>query len=261
MADLSIRFFSNCLHRTVEFKMFLPNDKRNDIPWEEDKHAKGDMKMILLLHGYTGDGDIWVNREQAASLNIAVVAPSGENGFWLDAEATGRQYASYVGKELIEYIRNTFGIAMTPDKTGVMGLSMGGFGALHTALAFPETFGVCAALSSALIHNEVAKMKEGEGNSVANYAYYRECFGDPAKLPESENNPEFLAMRLKAEGKKIPKIFMACGTEDFLLEPNRAFHKFLNDTGIDHVYEESEGIHDMKFWSKYAEIFMPQMFN
>ena len=150
---------------------------------------------------------------------------------------------------------------MTPNKTGVMGLSMGGFGALHTALMFPETFGVTAALSSALIHNEVAKMKEGEGNSVANYAYYRECFGDPSKLKESVNNPEYLAKKLKEEGKKIPKIFMACGTEDFLLEPNRAFHKFLTDTGIDHVYEESEGIHDMKFWSKYAEIFMPKMFD
>ena len=57
---------------------------------------------------------------------------------------------------------------MTPDKTAVMGLSMGGFGALHTALMFPETFGVCTALSSALIHNEVAKMKPGEGNPVAN---------------------------------------------------------------------------------------------
>lgn len=261
MADLSIRFFSNCLKRTVEFKMFLPNDKRNDIPWEDEKHVKGDMKTILLLHGYTGDGDIWVNREQAASLNIAVVAPSGDNSFWLDGEATGRQYASYIGVELIRYVRDTFGIAMTPDKTGVMGLSMGGFGALHTALMFPETFGVCAALSSALIHNEVAKMKEGEGNSVANYAYYRECFGDPTKLHESDNNPEVLAKKLKAEGKKIPKIFMACGTEDFLLEPNRAFDKFLTDTGIDHVYEESEGIHDMKFWSKYAEIFMPRMFD
>ena len=160
----------------------------------------------------------------------------------------------------IEYIRNTFGLAMTPDKTAVMGLSMGGFGALHTALMFPETFGVCTALSSALIHNEVANMKPGEGNPVANYEYYRECFGDPEKLHESDNNPEVLAKKLKAEGKKTPKIFMACGTEDFLLEPNRAFHKFLTDTGIEHVYEESEGIHDMRFWSKYSEIFLPQMF-
>ena len=165
-----------------------------------------------------------------------------------------------MGEELIEYIRKTFGLALTPDKTGVMGLSMGGFGALHTALAYPETFGCAAALSSALIHNEVAKMKEGQGNSVANYEYYRECFGDPSKLQESDNNPEYLVKKLKAEGRKLPDIFMACGTEDFLLEPNRAFHKFLTDEGVDHVYEESEGIHDMNFWSRYAAIFMPRMF-
>lgn len=260
MAELSVRFFSNCLRRTVEFKMFLPNDERKDIPWEDDKHRQENMNTILLLHGYTGDGDIWVNREEAAKLNIAVVAPSGENGFWLDQEATGRQYASYIGVELIDYIRRTFGLAKTPEKTGVMGLSMGGFGALHTAFAYPETFGCCAALSSALIHHEVAKMKPGEGNSVANYEYYRECFGDPEKLLESDNNPETLAKKIKASGSKMPKIFMACGTEDFLLEPNRAFHRFLESEGIEHVYEESEGVHDMVFWSKYSSIFMPKMF-
>ena len=94
MAELSIKYFSNCLKRNTEFKMFLPNDPREDAPWEESGHRPEDMKTIILLHGYTGDGDIWVNREQAAGLNIAVVAPSGENGFWLDGEATGRKYAS-----------------------------------------------------------------------------------------------------------------------------------------------------------------------
>ena len=141
-----------------------------------------------------------------------------------------------------------------------MGLSMGGFGAIHTALAYPETFGTCAALSSALIHHEVANMKEGSGNSVANYDYYRLCFGEPSKLLESDNNPETLVRKIKASGGKMPKIFMACGTEDFLLEPNRRFHEFLESEGIEHVYEESEGIHDMVFWSKYSSIFMPKMF-
>ena len=260
MAELNVRFYSNCLCRTVEFKMLLPNEERKDIPWEEDKHRPEDMKTLLLLHGYTGDGDIWVNKEQAANLNIAVVAPSGDNSFWLDGEATGRKYATYIGAELIDYVRRTFGIAKTPDKTGVMGLSMGGFGAIHTALAYPETFGTCAALSSALIHHEVAKMKEGSGNSVANYDYYRLCFGEPSKLLESDNNPEILAKKIKASGGKMPKIFMACGTEDFLLEPNRRFHEFLESEGIEHVYEESEGVHDMVFWSKYSSIFMPKMF-
>jgi enterochelin esterase-like enzyme len=86
------------------------------------------------------------------------------------------------------------------------------------------------------------------------------CFGDPAKLPESDNNPEYLLKKLKAAGTKIPEIYMACGTEDFLLEPNRAFHKFLEEQGVKHTYSEGPGIHDMKFWQEWASKFIPEMF-
>ena len=85
-----------------------------------------------------------------------------------------------------------------------MGLSMGGFGAIHTALAYPDLFGKLTALSSALIVHEVSEMKEGQGNPVANYEYYRECFGDPAKVLESENNPETLVKKIKKNGGTLP---------------------------------------------------------
>ena len=66
--------------------------------------------------------------------------------------------------------------------------------------------------------------------------------------------------KLLAEGKKIPEIYMACGTEDFLLEANRRFHKFLEDNGVKHVYMESKGQHDMVFWNEYAVKFAEMMF-
>ena len=103
-------------------------------------------------------------------------------------------------------------------------------------------------------------MKEGERNDKANYEYYRECFGDLDKVPESENNPEVLVKKLKAQGKKLPEIFMACGTEDFLLENNRSFHNFLNENDVKHTYIESAGGHDMKFWDEYAVKFTEMMF-
>ena len=43
-----------------------------------------------------------------------------------------------------------------------MGMSMGGFGAIHTALAYPDRFGKLAGLSSALIVHEVAKISNRE---------------------------------------------------------------------------------------------------
>ncbi len=260
MADFTVRFFSKALKRDVSFLMVIPNDIRMDYPRNDLKRMDRPMKTLFLLHGYNGAAFNWLPGNLAEQYNFAVVIPSGENSFWLDCLPTGWQFATFVGVELVEYARKTFHLAMTAEDTYLMGFSMGGFGALHTALAYPETFSKTAALSSALIHNGVAQMKEGEANEIANYDYYRMCFGDPGKLAESDNNPEYLIKKLIAAGKKIPEIFMACGTEDFLLEPNRAFHKFLEDQKVEHVYLESKGIHDMKFWQEYAEKFIPMMF-
>ena len=53
---------------------------------------------------------------------------------------------------------------------------------------------------------------------------------------------------------------MCCGTEDFLLENNREFHRFLEAENVEHVYEEDAGFHDMIFWDKYVKKFIPLMF-
>ena len=44
-------------------------------------------------------------------------------------------------------------------------------------------------------------MKPGENNGVANYDYYRNCFGDLDKLIESNNNPETLVKKIIQQGK------------------------------------------------------------
>jgi S-formylglutathione hydrolase FrmB len=254
MAFFNIKFNSDCLRRPVSFDMIIPNDPRKDIPWDNNNpHKERPMKTLFLLHGYYGCAGSWVPEFVADMYNIALVSPAGDNSFWLDGAATGRKYASFVGEELPDYLRRTFGLANGADDTYVMGLSMGGFGALHTGLAFPKQFGKIGAMSSALITHEVAKMKPGESNDVANYEYYHECFGDPSELLAGENNPETLALKLKGSGEKLPDIFLCCGTEDFLLENNRELHRFFEEHGIAHEYFESKGGHDMQFWGEYSE--------
>lgn len=70
-------------------------------------------------------------------------------------------------------------------------------------------------------------------------------------VEKSTNNPETLLLQLIEQNKEIPEIYMACGTEDFLLENNRAFHCFLEEHKIEHLYYEGPGIHDMVFWREY----------
>ena len=256
MAYCTVKFFSDSLKRQTTFEMLIPNDTSNIDP----VYGKLNMKALFLLHGYTGSAGNWVPEYLAEKFNFAIVMPSGENSFWLDGISTGHKFCTFLGEELTGYIRKTFNLALSAEDTCIMGLSMGGFGALHTAFAYPEVFGQAAALSSALIFYNISGMKPGEDNGLANYEYYRECFGDLDKVSESDNNPETLIKNLKAQGKKIPKIYMACGTEDFLLENNRRFHKFLEDEEIPHSYSESAGGHDMTFWNEYAVKFVKMMF-
>lgn len=255
MAYYTVKFYSDCLKRRTTFEMIIPNDT-----WGDAGENKGKMKTLFLLHGYTGNAWNWVPEYLAEKYNFAIVLPNGENAFWLDGISTGHKFGTFIGKELVEYIRKTFGLGGSCEDTYIMGLSMGGFGALHTALSYPESFGKAAALSSALIIHDIAGMKEGGGNDKANYEYYRECFGDLDKVTESDNNPEVLVKRLKTGGKKLPQIYMACGTEDFLLENNRRFHNFLDESEIPHSYYESAGGHDMAFWNEYAVKFVKMMF-
>ena len=218
------------------------------------------MRTLFLLHGYTGDAGNWVPEWLAQKYGFAVIAPCGENSFWLDGLSTAHKYCAFVGDELVNYIRRTFGLAHSAEDTFLLGLSMGGFGALHTALTYPENFGKTAAMSSALIVHQIAGIKPGEDNGVANYDYYRECFGDLDAVLESDSNPEVLVKRLKDSGARIPEIFMSCGTEDFLLEQNREFHRYLTGIEVPHVYLESKGSHDMVFWNEYTLKFVEMMF-
>ena len=257
MAYFRIEYYSNALRRETSFEVMIPNDLRDGMP----APAEGlPMRTLFLLHGYTGKAGNYVPCELPFRYNVAIVMPSAENSFDLNGLSTGHAFQTLVGEELVNYVRKTFGLAMRPEDTGIAGISMGGFGALHTGLAYPHTFGKIGAMSSAFIHHEVAKMQPGGGNNVANYDYYRDCFGEPEKLLESDNNPETLIRKLKAAGTKIPDIYMCCGTEDFLIENNRQMHRFLVKENVAHEYHEAPGIHDMVFWTEHIRKIVQWMF-
>ena len=172
MALFSVDFYSKCLIRPVNIKVFIPNDVPAEMT-QGNCHYDRPTKTLVLLHGYNGGNLDWALYSNAADIsskyNLAVILPAGENSFYLDGEATGRKFATYVGKELVEYVQKTFHLPAKLEDTFIGGLSMGGFGAVHTALAFPDTFEKAFSLSGALIVHNVEKMKPGFSDFVANY--------------------------------------------------------------------------------------------
>lgn len=256
MALIQTDYYSMALSKISNFNIILPNDLFPEMI-VGNEHYNRETKSLYLLHGYSGTSKDWLLgtsiQELAVKYNLAVVMPSGDNSFYLDAKGTGRAYCQYIGKELIEYTRKTFGLSDKRENTYIGGLSMGGFGAIHTGLTFPNTYEKVIALSSALIIHNIKNKQEDYKDEIADYYYYTSIFGDLEKLEQSYNNPEYLVHRLKEQNATIPPIYMACGTEDFLIEPNRLFYKFLVNEKIDVKYSESSGMHDWTFWNQYLE--------
>lgn len=256
MAFSQFEFFSESLRRVVSFNILLPNDSPLEFIKDNENYERG-VKTLFLLHGYSGNNRDWILEskinEFAIKYNIAVIFPNGDNSFYLDGKGIGSKYGTYVGEELVNYTRRVFGLSNKKEDTYIGGFSMGGFGAIHTALKYNETFSKAFALSSALIINEIKNKDEKFSTPIADYYYYESTFGNLNELENSENNPEELIRRLKSENKLIPSIFMVCGKEDFLIEPNRAFHKFLVDNDVNVYYQEDDGNHNWEFWNKYLE--------
>src|SRR5690554_1229486 len=152
MAVFQVDYYSKALEKSTCFHMVLPNDLP-PMMVEGNENYNRPMKTLFLLHGYSGSSKDWLMgssvNEMAGKYNMAVVMPSGDNSFYLDGKGKGRAYCKYVGEELVDYVRSTFNLATNKEDTFIGGLSMGGFGAMHTGLYYPETFGKIVALSSA----------------------------------------------------------------------------------------------------------------
>lgn len=255
MAFFQVNFFSKALKRLVSLNALVPVDAF-EIPGQE-KTKRGPMKSLYLLHGYSGNQMDWMGgtniQELSLTHNIAVFMPSGENNFYLDDTDKGELHAEFVGNELLEFTRNVFPISIKREDTFIGGLSMGGFGALRNGLKYSHNFSGIIALSSALITKNIAGIPVDFKDPIADYNYYRRVFGDLNELLGSDKDPEALILHLKKGNAVIPRIFMACGTEDFLLRENWDYHTFLMDQGVVHTYVEGPGAHDWKFWNQYIE--------
>jgi putative tributyrin esterase len=154
----------------------------------------------------------------------------------------------YYGQELVETTRNMFRLSPEREDTFIAGLSMGGFGALRNGLKYYGTFGYIACLSGA-IHIFEYPLDEPDRNIIGEDA----CFGDIRAAALTDSNPRVAAevmFERKKTGKNIPfpKVYIACGTEDYLLAANRKLADFLKANGVDVTYQESPGKHDWEFW-------------
>lgn len=255
MASGRMEFHAESIMQHANFSYVLPNDVSME-EVRQPRHYDRPAKTLILLHGLTGTDTDWlyggVAQNMAIQYNLAVFMPTAGNFFYLDRGYPGGNYGTFVGEEFPDYIQKTFGFAAERENTIIAGLSMGGYGALHTALAYPERFSACIALSAALRVYEIAA-SEAAGTAVMPEAMLRDVFGDLDGILATDKNPETQYRRLRAGGKRIPRLYLAVGTEDPLCGSNRRFRDFLDAENADYTYEEGPGVHDWYFWNEYLD--------
>ena len=242
MAIIQMNYVSNALFRTVPVQVILPVDKLTP---DGKLPLKKKFKTLYLLHGLLGNYTDWVSgtriQRWAEERDLAVVMPSGDNSFYVDRPASNNRYGEFIGKELVEITRRMFPLSDKREDTFIGGLSMGGFGAVRNGLKYHDTFGAIIGLSSAL------HVFEGRKGAVEDEAFAESLFGPMAEAALSDKNPRVLVERLAGQ-KDLPRIYLACGTEDGLLPASRLYRELLTQAGFDVTYFEGPGGHDWDFW-------------
>lgn len=242
MALIHCDIYSSVLGKDVGVYVVLPEHR--DI-----KNKSRKLKTLFLLHGITDDYTKWIRRtpiERYAKQNDwAVIMPDCEKGFYSNG-VKGKRYWDFISDELPKTLYALFPLLSTkPDDTFVAGLSMGGFGSLKLALNFPERFKAAASFSGAL------NVYESASNPEHKYKYvYERVFGTAEMIKNSENDLYYLVKELKKQNKKIPEIYLTCGTDDSIFNVTKSFNDYLKELEVNCVYEYWQGDHDWDFWDE-----------
>lgn len=257
MALIQARCKSQSLCREIDFLAFLPSGEMDDVLQGENPFAnRTSFKTLYLLHGFHGNCGSWFLNSRvmqyAREKRLAVICPSGENSFYTDNRNNNR-FATFVSDELIQMTRYMFNLSHNREDTFIAGLSMGGYGSLRLGLSHSDTYGAIGAFSLALITSMDGQDESGisEMNQYLGFDMFLNIFSDLGKIGGSYD-----LKTLVRNCENLPGMYIACGTEDSLIETNRSYHRFLNENKIEHTYEEWTGIHDYVFWDTAVKKFI-----
>jgi len=207
------------------------------------------LPVLYLLHGGGGNFRDWSNYSDVdtfAERGIILVMPEGHSSYYTNAaDRPADRYEDYITKELIADVEHKF--PAMPGRSGraIVGVSMGGFGAVKLALVHPDLFAFAAGLSPALdVPSRPFSIKR-----IDQRRRFRAIFGPWQGEVQRNNDPLLLAKT--ADPGKTPYIFLACGEQEGLLAANNQFAARLKQRGFQFEYHTSRGNHDWSQWNSW----------
>ncbi|MBP8856111.1 MAG: esterase family protein [Oscillospiraceae bacterium] len=249
MALFDIKLFSTALLTQTDIRVVVPTPDEPFKPDETPYYKEGKKYQVLyLLHGGFGDCTVWTRNTGierfAQKHKLIVVCASVTNSMYMDM-AHGNNFFTFYTQELPQFINYMFPVSTKREDTFIAGMSMGGYGAMRIGFEFPERYASVVSLSGGL---EMTKMDMSVLKHVKKSPMnIQDIFGEDPENLEKNDLYNVVGARIK-EGKTLPRVYISCGTEDFLYETNvRAKDKYI-EMGLDVTYFEAPGEHNWDFW-------------
>ena len=226
---------SPCINQVVDLRVVLPPGFRDS----------ASLPLIISLHGGGGDCDFLVEQmplldglyEEGSLCPAVIVAfSSGPASWYADA------WETFITEELPNWMAERFNTRLDSAGVGVIGGSMGGYGALKVAFKHPERFTAVASLCAA-IEPALTRLPDSRRNTF--YRTPTEVWGtplDPARW--AADHPPTIAQsqaaQIRASGLDI---YIECGDEDYInfQDGSEFLHRILWDHDIRHEYHLVRG--------------------
>ena len=238
-------FRSQALGRDVSYVV--------DVPPSYDASPQRRYPVVYALHGLFEGPGFWERRglapilarlrESGAVPEFLVVAVDGGNSFFVNGK--GGRYEDMVTKDLLQHVESSYRVVPGRSGRALLGVSMGGYAALHVAFEQPSLF-AAVATHSAMLLEQIPSAEQGAGRW--HMAAFQAVFGAPIDAALwAENDP--LAWARKVAPKAAPALYFDCGSEDRygLAAGNRRLHELLVARGIRHEFALNPGDHGYEY--------------
>lgn len=178
-----------------------------------------------------------------------VVAPGARGSWFSDSHDGKRLWERFLTADLVRQVEARYRAIPGPASRGITGISMGGYGAVKTALRHPDLYGSVSALSGALIPFGWEDLKRY--TFAARWTLKRAFGRSPGDNSLSRNDVWEILRTSRFERSPFP-LYLRGGTEDLygLGRVGAQFAAFSREHGIAASAVLEPGGHDWNYWRR-----------
>lgn len=192
-------------------------------------------------------------REQHRIGDFLIVTPEGGRTFYINSRDGRTRYGDFFLKEFIPSIEKRYRVRADRASRGIMGISMGGYGALRFAFAHPDLFAAVSAHSAALMPESPETLDVAVRSGFRGAGLLGDVFGNPIDVAFWRQNSPFVLARKNAAGIKKLAIYFDCGSEDgYGFDAGaRSLDKELERENIPHEFHIYPGDHSLEYFLRH----------